>query len=272
MKKQLGTKLSDEKKVDIFIAPEGELNMYYGLIGSGKTYNATADIHELLARGRVVYATWPIKVQNFDDRKNWFMVLKNFVFFQKHYYEIPCQENMHFIDVEKGEVDGKYTFNPTRPQDYIEYLNTLNHCDIFIDEAWRVFDSYKGTDFSLSTRNLALVTRHKFRSIHVITQRPTAVQVTIRGNINRFYKCVKIATLFGIPRFARYEFQEMTGETVNEEAEPISTKTYWGSRKIFASYNSFFYGDLNRIHDFKFEVWLLTFKERLVAFYGLFRR
>jgi len=123
----------------------------------------------------------------------------------------------------------------------------------------------------LDTRNLALVTRHTFRSIHVITQRPTAVQVTIRGNVNRFYKCVKLATFFGIPRFARYEFQEMTGETVDEEKEPVSTKTYWGKKKIFDSYNSFFYGDLNRLHDFKFDVWVLNFWERLQAFGGLFK-
>jgi len=71
---QIGKKLPDNEKVDIFQAPEGELNMYYGMIGSGKTYAATADIHELLAMGRVVYATWPIKVSSFDDRKSFFTV------------------------------------------------------------------------------------------------------------------------------------------------------------------------------------------------------
>lgn len=263
-------KVSSEELEEKFEAPEGELNMYYGVIGGGKTYNATADIHELLKKGRVVYATWPILVKNFDDRVNIFMRFMNFILFRKRYYSIPCKENFHYIDVEKGEVDGKLEFNPNRPSEYIEYLNDLNHCTLFIDEAWRIFDSYKGTMTSLDTRNLALVTRHKFRTINVIAQRPTSVQVTIRGNINRYYKCVKLSPpfLWFPPRFARYEFQEMSGETVNEDIEPISKKTYWGRKAIFRSYNSYYYGDLTPLHGLIFEAWDLNFIERFLALIG----
>jgi len=147
----------------------------------------------------------------------------------------------------------------------------FTHGTIFIDEAWRIFDSYKGTDTSLETRNLALVTRHKYRTINVIAQRPTSVQVTIRGNINRYYKCVKTAR-WPWPRFARYEFQEMTGETVNESVEPVSVKHYWGKKKVFDSYNSYFYGDLEPLHGLKFDLWYLTYKENVVAFYLYFAR
>lgn len=257
-----------------FNAPEGELNMYYGVIGGGKTYSATADVHELLKKGQVVYATWPIKVEDFDDRKNIFMRIMNFILFRKRYFSIPCSQNFHYIDAEKGEVDGEPTFNANRPSEYIEFLNGLNHCTVFIDEAWRVFDSYKGTQTSLDTRNLALVTRHKFRTINVIAQRPTSVQVTIRGNINRYYKCVKLtgAFLFVPPRFARYEFQEMSGETVNEEIEPISKKTYWGSQFIFNSYNSYYYGDLTPLHGLIFEAWDLNLWERFKALIGLYKK
>lgn len=267
----LGRKLPDLEKVDIFVAPEGEANMYYGQIGSGKTYGATADIFELLAMGRVVYATWPIKVDDFDDRKSLFMLLKGLILFQNLYYKIPRAENFHFIDAEKGEVDGVPTFNPNRPSEYIAYLNSLNHCDLFIDEAWRVIDSYKGTNFTVEGRDLILVTRHKFRTVNLIAQRPTSVHVVARGNINRFYKFKKIFKFLGIVRFARYEFQEMTGETVNEEAEPISIKTYWGSKKIFNAYNSYFYGDLNRLHDFKFDVYYLNFINKLQGIYLYFK-
>jgi len=268
---ELGTKVPDEEKVDIFIAPEGELNLYYGQIGSGKTYGATADIIEELKQGRVVYATWPIKIDSFDDRESWFLVILNLFLFRKRFYKIPCAENFHFIDAEKGEVDGVQTWNPERPSDYIDFLNTLNHCSLYLDEAWRVIDSYASTrDFGVEVRSLILVTRHKFRTINLIAQRPNSIQVTARANMNRFYKFVKLATWPWI-RFARFEFQEMTGETVNEEVDPVSVKTYWGSKSIFSAYNSYFYGDLNRLHDFKFDAYDLSFKERILAFFRLFK-
>jgi len=144
-------------------------------------------------------------------------------------------------------------------------LNTLNHCVLYIDEAWRVIDSYSSTrDFGLDVRNLILVTRHKYRTINLIAQRPTSVQVTARANVNRFYKFVKLASWPWV-RFARYEFQEMVGETVNEQVDPISTKTYWGSKKIFDSYNSFFYGELNPLHFKFFEAFDLNFRQRIQA-------
>lgn len=268
----VGTKVSREQLAGTFEAPEGEANLYYGLIRSGKTYGATADIHEELSMGRTVYATWPIKVEDFNDQKNfWFLFRNTFLTpWRKRFYYIPCSKNFHFIDAEKGEVDGVPTFNPNKPSEYIEYLNKLNHCSLYIDEAWRVIDSYKGTNFSVSGRDLILVTGHKFRRVNLIAQRPTSVHVTARGNMNRFYKFVKLGTFFGIPRFARYEFQEMAGETVDEMKEPISTKTYWGSKKIFNSYNSFFYGDLDPLHGLSFEAYDLNFLQKIYAFVKFF--
>jgi len=266
----IGRKIDDVEKVDIFPAPEGEANMIYGQIGSGKTYVATKMIWDLLAQGRVVYTSWPIKVSSFDQRQSLFWLFLKLFGFQKEFYKIPRQENLHFIDAEKGEVDGVYTFNPNRPTEYIEYLNTLNHCDVFIDEAWRVIDSYQGTNFSLKGRDFILTTRHKFRSVWLITQRPTSVHVVARGNINRFYKCVKVARWPWI-RFALYEFQDMDKENVDETAEPISVTSYWGSKRVFESYNSYFYGDLERLHSFSFDVYILTSKEKVVQIYGLIK-
>jgi len=260
----IGNRIPDQEIADYFPAEEGELNLFYGQIGSGKTYGATSDIHDDVARGVLVYATWPIKFFESDDRSNWWFIFRNFFLFRKRYFRIDSPKNFHFIDAERGEVDGIYTFDPTKPKAYIEYLNTLNHCKIYIDESWRVFDSYKSTaDFGLDVRNLILVTRHKFRTINLIAQRPTSVQVTARANVNRFFKFVKVAKWPWV-RFARYEFQDMTGETVDETKEPLSTKTYWGSNKIFASYNSFFYGTLNSVHELRYEAYDLTFKERFM--------
>jgi len=265
-KYNLGKEVPYELLNDYFPAEEGELNLYYGRIGSGKTYGATSDIHDDVKKGILVYATWPVKFYKFDDRTSGWMSFRNLLIWRKRYFEIDCPANFHFIDAEKGEVDGVYTFNPNDPKAYISYLNTLNHCKLYIDEAWRVIDSYTTTkDFGVDVRSLILVTRHKYRTINLIAQRPTSIQVTARANVNRFYKFIKEGT-WPVPRFARYEFQDMIGETVNEEAEPISVKRYWGKREIFESYNSFFYGTLDPLHKLRFKAYDLTFKERVIAF------
>jgi len=143
---------------DYFQAEEGELNMIYGRIGSGKTYLATRQILEELNQGKLVYGTWPINLEPFDDRKSLFMIIKNIIFWKKPFFKVNCPENYHYINAETGEVDGVYTFNPKKTaykDEYIEYLNTLNHCHLYIDEAWRVIDSYsKTTSFSSSTHTL----------------------------------------------------------------------------------------------------------------------
>lgn len=256
---------------DYFKAREGELNLYYGTIGSGKTYGATADIIDELNRGQLVYATWPINLEPFDDRKSLFMVVKNLIIWNKPFFKVNCPENFHYINAELGEVDGIQTFNPNRPSEYIEYLNKLNHCSLYLDEAWRVIDSYQKTNFSLDSRNLILVTRHKFRTINLIAQRPTSIQVTARANVNRFYKFVKVASWPWV-RFARYEYQEMTGETVDETKDPISEKRYWLSKDIANRYNSYYYGELNPLHEVDYTVFKLNIKEKIIALINIFKK
>jgi len=273
IKKEIGTELPEELKVDIFKVPEGSANLYYGRIRSGKSYGATADIIDELKMGRVVYATWPIKVEDFDDRKNFWILLGNTVMFWKNiFYWIPCSDNLHYIDVENGKVDGKYEFNPKRPKEYIDYLNKLNHCSLYIDEAWRVIDSYMPVrDVSVEARNLILVTGHKFRTVNLIAQRPTSISAYARGNINRFYKFKKTLSWPWV-RFARYEFQDMVGENVDETADPISVKKYWAKRSIFEAYNSYFYGDLNRIHALNFKAYKLNTWDKFKAWVTLFSK
>lgn len=210
----IGKKVPLNDLLDAFTASEGSINMYYGLIGNGKTYAATSDIIDLLKQGKVVYANWRIIVDDFDDRESFFMLFMNLVLFRKRFYKIPCAQNLHFFDPE--------SFNSTT--ELVEWLSKLNDCHIFFDEGQDMFDSYEGTKFSKAKRRLILHTRHYHRTLNIISQRPTAIQVSARGNVNRFYKCVKLAS-WPWPRFARYEFQEMSGETVNELSEPISKKS-----------------------------------------------
>ena len=264
----IGTRV--ENPPEIGIPDEGSANIYYGLIRNGKTYGATADIWELLAQGEVVYATWPIDLSVIDERDNFMNVLLSLIFpWRKLFYRIDRPKNFHFIDAETGNVDGEYAFDPLSRTGYIEYLNKLNHCVLFIDEAWRVIDSYKGVNIGDGARNLILVTGHKYRTVNLITQRPTAIQVTARGNCSRFYKFVKVAT-WPFPRFVRYEFQVMTGETVDETQEPISTKSYWLDKNIANSYNSHFYGDLKPLHVKHLEAYTLTYRERLKSLFNMF--
>ena len=258
----IGKQVLKEDLIDVFQASEGSINMYYGLIGNGKTYSATSDILHLLKQGKAVYANWHINVEDFDDRESILMLFMNLILFRKRFYRIPCAKNLHFFDPDEG-------FNSTG--ELVEWLSGLNDCHIFFDEGQDMFDSYEGTRFSKAKRRLILHTRHYHRTLNIISQRPTAIQVSARGNVNRFYKCVKLSQ-WPWPRFARYEFQEMSGETVDETKDPISKKTYWASGKVFNAYNTDYLADgIEKSQEVFFEAFDLTFREKFVSLVNLIR-
>jgi len=270
----LGKKI--ENDIDHFKPPEGSLNMYYGAIGSGKTYSATADIIDLLKAGQVVYCSWPIELEEyFDDRESLFISFVNCILHRRLYYRIHVKHNFHYFDQvnhilydHKGEKVQEWD----NQGKFMDWLNSLSFCHIFVDEAYRLFDSYEKTNMSMTKRVFALETRHNFRHINILAQRPTSIQVSQRSQVNRFYKCVKIATWPWV-RFGRFEFQDMTGETVDETKEPVTRKTYWGSNRIFMAYNSYYLGKV-KSQDMFFDTFLLNFKERYLTyqknFFGLF--
>jgi len=247
-----------EDLLNFFAANEGSINMYYGLIGNGKTYAATADILDLLKEGKVIYCNWRIIVEDFDDRYDFMMSLKNLLFFRKTYFKIPCSQNLHFFNPEN--------FNSTG--ELVEWLSSLNDCHIFFDEGQDMFDSYEGTKFSKAKRRLILHTRHYHRTLNIISQRPTAIQVSARGNVNRFYKCERLFSLpfLRIPVFRRTEFQEMTGETVNELSEPVTKKTYIGNSRVFNAYNTDYLAEgIPKSQQVNFEAYRLNFVSRLIV-------
>lgn len=253
---EIGKKVVQDELIDVFAASEGSINLYYGLIGNGKTYAATADILDLLAQGQVVYCNWKIEVPDFDDRENIIIILVNLIIGRRRFYKIPCKQNLHFFDPEQ--------FSDTT--EMVEWLASLNDCHIFFDEGQDMFDSYEGTKFSKLKRRLILHTRHYHRTLNIITQRPTAIQVSARGNVNRFYKCEKIASWPWV-RFARSEYQEMRNETVadGELDEPISRKTYWASKRIFNAYNTDYLADgIPKSQIVNVEAFDLTIKEKMV--------
>lgn len=242
-----GERVLDERELlDLFEPDEGAVNMYYGRIGNGKTYAATADILDLLKRGQVVYCNWHIEWNGYDQRQSFAWSIMNLIFFRKRFYYFP-KENLHYFS----------------PDDVtIEWLSTLNDCNIFIDEGQWIFDSYEGTRFSKEKRRLILHTRHLNRSLNIISQRTQAIQVTARGQVNRFYKCEKRLTWPWLI-FARYEYQDMNGEDV-DETEPQSTKVYFAKSEVLNAYDTqYLRNGVERSQEVWFEAYDLGFWARV---------
>jgi len=247
IKKVKGKSVSEEELLGLFEPDEGSINMYYGRIGQGKTYNATADILELLTRGEVVYCNWIINFDGFDERNSFRHLFWKTVAFRKRFYVFK-KENLHYFS----------------PDDVsIEFLGSLTDCHVYIDEGQWIFDSYEGTKFSVEKKRLILHTRHVNRTLNIISQRTQAIQVTARGQVNRFYKCEKKAEWPWLI-FRRYEFQDMVGQDVDENAEPLSVKTYFAKRKVMDAYNSkYLRSGVLRSQEVHFEAYDLSFKEKI---------
>ena len=250
-----GTELKEINLLELLPPNEGEINTYYGMIGSGKTYTATKDILEKLKEGKIIYASWKIDWQGYDERQSKFKLLLGVLGFKKNYWHFN-KENLHHVDIfnlENLQVDGKST-----GKDFVTWLSTLTDCEIWLDEGHVAFDSYDKTKMEMAKRNLALLTRHLDRCIVLISQRPLQIHVTFRSQVNRFFKMEKVSDskLFGT-RFLKTEFQqtdsdglpnEQRKKVFNEETHMLedteeyefaqNQKSYRGDKKIYAIYNS----------------------------------
>lgn len=237
---------------DYWYLAEGIVNMYYGRIRNGKNFNATMDLLNDLMSGQVVYANWIVKWEGYDERRKflprfwYFLKRRNFV------WVIP-KENFHFVDTRDPyniKIDGKewsqkMTFRNKEGNSYTQvvhdiwnWIGTITSATIYLDEAHKFFDSYAGTRLPMEQRLNVLSTGHFDRTINVISQRPTAIHVVFRGNVNVFYKCEKIFDYFGIRIFRKSEYQDMVDETVDEEQDAISTHYYLGTKKRYAMYDT----------------------------------
>ena len=251
-----GKRVSEIELLDLFPSSEGMITQYYGRIGSGKTYSATADALELLRRGKVVYTNWKLHYEGTDERQSKFRVFVALVFpWIRRFYVFP-KENLHYLEVDEH---------------FHDKLGKLTDCHIFLDEGHVVFDSYEMAKMSLEKRKNVLHTRHFNRSIHIISQRPTAVHVTMRANVNVFYRCTKIWSFGPLVRFKRTEFQDMLNESVDENEEKIAgVKYYWGSKKVFDAYDSHYLrGDVGTSQRLLFEAYDYNYLAKLKLFFTL---
>jgi len=216
-------KVPREEWISAFLAEEGIINMYYGRIRNGKTYAATADILDLLDKGQRVACNWPIIWEGLDERAYRSRAFIS-LFFGNKFYRFD-KGNLIFI----SQAD----LTP-------EVIAKSTDIHWFIDEGQWLFDSYDRTDFSKEKRKLLQSTGHYRRSINIIAQRTQSVQVTARAQVNRFYKCEKVFQWGNWVRFLRSEYQDFTGEDVDESVKPISVKAYWGNKRVFGAYNSWY--------------------------------
>lgn len=227
--------------LDILPPQEGEINITYGRIGTGKTSIGTKRVLEHLKKGHVEYVNWKIKWEGYDERKIKWKVLLYLLGFKKYLVNFP-KENLKYFPIN---------------QSFIDELSKKTSCCVHLDEGHIPFDSYEATRMNVEKRSAVFATRHFDRSMYVYTQRANSVHVNLRGNSNRFYKCEKTID-FTIPiikkriiRFLVTEFQDLTptgaiDETrkINEKGEEgnykfaVSQKRYWGRKKIFEKYDS----------------------------------
>lgn len=249
-----GKRVAEIDLVGLFEASEGMIAQYYGRIGQGKTYNATADILEDLSRGEVVYANWRLHYSGFDQRESLVHLAAGLIFFRERYYKFPPQ-NLRYIDLDEN---------------FLDNFEKLTDCKVYLDEGHVAFDSYEMAKMSLRKRKAVLHTRHFNRTICIISQRPTAVHVSMRANVNVFYKCEKLMS-WPFLVFRRTEYQDLTGETV-DETKPVSTKIYLAKKSVLNSYNSkYLRGGIPASQRVFFEAYDLTFSERFRSFLSVLR-
>lgn len=219
-----GKRVRDIELLNLFPPNPGMISQYYGRIGSGKTYSATSDVLDLLRQGKVVYANWDIHYEGYDQRKSLPYIIRSILFpWIKTFYFFP-KENLKKIDVDRN---------------FHEKFATLTDCHVFLDEGHVVFDSYEMARLSIEKRKSILHTRHFDRSIHIISQRPTAIHVAMRANVNVFYKCECRFQIGPFIMFKRSEYQDMLNENVDEDPEKIiSVKHYLGKKRVFEAYST----------------------------------
>lgn len=254
---EIGKKLPLEKLQAYLHDFEGEITLRYGKIGQGKTYGATADVLDDLKHGWIVYTTWPIQFDGYDQRDSLFFVLGSLLFPWANTFKVIPKDNLRYINI----FDDKF----------IEEFENLKNCKVYIDEGHIAFDSYEMAKASMQKRASILHTRHFNRSINIISQRPTAIHVAMRANVNRFYKYQKYGKRPPFMFFLRTEYQEMNGETV-DETKPESRKFYFPSKSVYMAYNSkYLSGDLTQsIH---FDIFKVNIFMRIyLLFRNIFRR
>jgi len=225
--------------LEYFSLEEG-INLRYGRPGHGKTSTASIEIRDRLMHGSVEYANWKIKVEDYDETKSYYCMFMWFIGFKSEFTIIRCSKNLYYF-----ELDDEWARQQSTPdqkyEDFNDWFASRTDCVFNVDEGHLLLDSYLMAKQSLKQRAAVLHTRHFSRTINVISQRPTAIHVTARGNVESFIKCEQIIRSRPLRKFILRTFgwtfirivcfQDMIGETVDEESVPEWTKWHWLTKR-----------------------------------------
>lgn len=230
---RVGKRMSDEELTAIFVPNEGTIDQIYGRVGQGKTYAATVDILRKLKRGEVVYANWKIDFSDYDERADFWYIVCGLFGIKRNYYAYS-HENFHYLPLDDN---------------FMDIFERITDASVYLDEGHLIFDSYQHNKFSIKKRAAVLHTRHFNRSLVIVSQRPTAIHVSARGNVNRFFRVDKLFQIGSLILFRKTEYQDMVNETVDEE-QPLRSSFYWGKKAIFRAYDSkYMRGDMPASQD-----------------------
>ena len=210
--------------------------------------------------GRVVYTNWHLILDDFvsDQRLSFRHAFWNFLFFRKRFYNIDIKKNWHYYDLDDREA--------------VDKISRLTDCVVYADEGQDIFDSYEGTKMSKKKRKSLTRTRHLNKTLVIISQRPQAIAVTARANVEMFYRTEKVIS------WPFVYFRVVGTEEIDSNNMPIFEKGhrvdgYFASKKIFGAYNSWYLrAGIPKSQDVYFEAFDLSFKERLLLLWSLFVR
>jgi len=270
---------------DLFKAEEGMVQLIYGRIRQGKSTEAVRRMYESVTNGRAVYSNIRLDLSSvqFDDRLDIGIVTGNILRLSPRFYKFR-PENFHWFDPTTGYCDGKRVFDPNKKGDEIRWLNSLTDCEIYYDEGQWLLDSYESTFASVEKRKFITETGHMNRLIVIIAQRTQSVHVNARGNVNQFFRCQKITKWMFFRAFRVEEFQDMKGNDVDEDADPVSVQEFLVNKKYWKLFNTHYLRAgkpksqvvLFDAYDLRWDerIALLYFHvmKRIVGFAGIFTR
>lgn len=265
--------------IDVFEAQEGEVQHIIGKTGMGKTYEATRRAYLYLMSGYTVYTTWRLNLpEYYDERESFWKIFKNIILFRKNFYKFDLSHNWHHVDLKSFE-DEEGIMDTEK---LARYLATITDAIFMLDEGQDVFDSHKKS--GQIARQSITRTRHMHKTLIIISQRAQAVDVTARGNVTYFYKCVKKQFPF-LPAYFRVYRTEDIDESSNYPLwvrhdsqgtitwqAPVWHKGF-AKKYIYNLYDSWYMRqNMIRSQDIKFDAYELTFGDKFRALFRTFSK
>ncbi len=276
---EVGKKIVDiNPLLDLFEAQEGEVQHIIGKTGQGKTYEATRRALLYLFSGHTVYTTWILNLpEYYDEREHWFPVIRNLLLFRKNFFRFDLKNNWKYVNLddyldEDGAID---------TQKLSKFLAGITDAIFMMDEGQDVFDARERA--GKAARQSITRTRHMHKTLILISQRAMALDVTARGNVTFFYKCVKtrswpwayfkvyrtedIDEHNSMPLWSRHDSQgKVTWQA------PL-WRSAWARKWVYDAYDSWYMRkSLVRSQYMKLDGYTLTIIDRFRAFFRLFRK